>query len=157
MLPERANTMKEKKDKNASYFKPVLWLKTHSILTLIVICVLSMSCRKEKNRICELYDGDVGYAIGSIESINTSPFKATYKYDYSIDGTAYNGKEKAYGIGQKDETLIGKQFIVIYALRDPSNSDLNTDYLIESEQEFDDFESEFSSAPPSPDFPNNCK
>jgi len=149
--------MKDKEPLKASIIKVDFMLKTYTILTLIAMCVFSMSCKKEKSRICELYDGDVGYAVGTIQSVSSSPFKATYRYDYSIDETNYNGKEKAYGIGQKDETLIGKQFIVIYALRDQSNSDLNTDYLIESEQDFDDFESEFSSAPPSPDFPNNCK
>jgi len=126
--------------------------------TLIILtsCIFLLSCKKEKSRICELYDSDIDYVIGTIQSINTSPFKATYEYDYTANGIDYNGKEKAYGIGQ-DEALIGKQFIVIYALGNPSNSDLNTDFLIETEQDFDDFKSEYSAEPPAPDFPNNCK
>ena len=132
-------------------------MKTKPFLTLTVICIFILSCKKEKTRICELYSSDVGYSIGTIQSLNSSPFKVTYKYDYSVNGANYNGKEKAYGIGQKDEKLIGKQFIVIYAKGDNSNSDLNTDYLIESQQDFDDFKSKFTSGPPSPDFPNNCK
>lgn len=116
-----------------------------------------LGCKKEKTRICELYSSEVGYSIGTIQSFSSSPFKVTYKYDYSVSGTNFNGKEKAYGIGQKDEKLIGKQFIVIYAKGDNSNSDLNTDYLIETQQDFDDFKSKFASGPPSPDFPNNCK
>lgn len=131
-------------------------MKIKTILMFSAICVLTLSCKKEKSRICELYSNDVGYAIGTIKSFVSTPLKVTYKYDYSINGTAYNAKEKVYGIGQKNETLVGKQFIVIYALGDQSNSDLNTDYLIESEQDFDDFKSDYSSGPPPPDFPNKC-
>ena len=140
-----------------SIFKSNYMMKTKIVLMLIVVCILAISCKKEKSRICELYSNDVGYAIGTIQSFISTPFKVTYKYDYSAGGTDYTGKEKAYGIGQKDERLIGKQFIVIYSISDESNSDLNTDYLIESEQDFDDFKSEFPSGPPSPDFPINCE
>jgi hypothetical protein len=132
-------------------------MKIKTILTLIAVCILTISCKKEKSRICELYSNEVGYAIGTIQSFISTPFKVTYKYDYSVGGTDYTGKEKAYGIGQTNERLIGKQFIVIYSIEDESNSDLNTDYFIKSEQDFDDFKSEFSSGPPPPDFPGNCK
>jgi hypothetical protein len=109
------------------------------------------------DRICELYEGEVEYAVGTIESYRTSPFRVVYKYSFSANRAANTGKEKAYGIGQLDERVIGKQFVVIYQKGDPSNSDLNTDYLIETNQDFEDFKTEFSSAPPSPDVPDNCK
>lgn len=131
-------------------------MKTKLILTLIALCLLASSCKKENSRICELYSLDVGYAIGKIQSNISTPFTVTHYYDYSVDGIEYTGEEKAYGIGQDYESMIGLQFIVIYALSDKTNSDLNTDYLIESEQDFIDFNTEFSSGPPSPDYPNNC-
>jgi len=52
--------------------------------------------------------------------------------------------------------LIGKQFIVVYAWGEPSNSDLNTDFLIESDSDFQKFLSEYSTHPPPPNFPNKC-
>ena len=148
--PKKTKTMKSKLVSTNKTTKRLVW-------TILTVCLLTISCKKEKSRICELYDSEVEYAIGTIQSISTSPFKATYKYDFTAQGENYNGKEKAYGIGQKDETLIGKQFIVIYALGDPSNSDLNTDFLIETEADFDNFSSDYSSGPTPPDFPNNCK
>ncbi|TVR41393.1 MAG: hypothetical protein EA392_01550 [Cryomorphaceae bacterium] len=132
-------------------------MKTKSILTLVVVCILNISCKKEKSRICELYSNDVEYTIGTVQSITSSAFKATYNYDYSVLGINFKGKMKAYGIGQGNERFIGKQFVVIYEIGNESNSDLNTNYLIESEQDFEDFKSEFSSGPPPPNFPNNCK
>lgn len=126
-------------------------------LILLSMCLSIMGCKKEKNRICEIYSTETGYAIGAIQSFTTSPFRVTYKYDYSVNGVDYNGKEKAYGIGQKDESLIGNQFLVIYERKNPSNSDLNLNYLIETEQDFEELKTEFSSAPPSPDFPRNCE
>lgn len=123
---------------------------------LLLVCILCVGCKKEKNRICELYDGSVEYAIGVIDKVSSSPGKATYTYSFQVGGDNYDGKEKAYGIGQKDETLVGKSFVVVYALGEPSNSDLNTDFLIESDADFQEFKQEYSSTPPSPDFPNKC-
>lgn len=123
---------------------------------LVAGILLFTGCRKEKIKICDLYEEEVGYTIGTIQSYTTSPFKVTYKYDYTVSGVDHDGKEKAYGIGQLDENLVGRQFIVIYELANPSNSDLNVDYLIESEQDFEDFADKYSSEPPSPDFPENC-
>jgi hypothetical protein len=40
----------------------------------------------------------------------SGPTKVTYKYEYFVNGVKYVGKEKAYGIGQKDEKLIGNFF-----------------------------------------------
>jgi hypothetical protein len=127
------------------------------IIALITLCIITISCKKEKSRICELYSNQVGYAVGTIQSFTSTPFKATYRYDYTINGSTFSGREKVYGVGQKDDKLIGKKFVVIYAIADNSNSDLNTDFQILTTQDFDDFNTEFSSAPPSPNFPNKCK
>lgn len=141
--------------------KPILKagakLITKQLLILLILCVVLLSCKKEKSRICKLYDSKVSYAIGTIYSITSAPLKAAFQYSYFVDGKEYKGEEKAYGVGQGDESLIGKRFIVIYASGYPSDSDLNTDFLIETEQDFDDFKSEFSAGPPTPDFPNKCK
>lgn len=125
------------------------------ILTFLVI--FQTSCKKEKNRICDLYNGSVGYAIGTIDKVKTSIGKATYVYSFLIDGVSKEGEEKAYGIGQSDETLIGKRFVVVYSLEDSSNSDLNTDFIIDTDLDFQEFEVEYENSPPSPDFPNKCK
>jgi hypothetical protein len=130
--------------------------KVSCLTGFIFIGLFLAGCKKEKNRICELYDGSVGYAVGGIDKVTSSLGKATYTYSFEVDGESYDGKEKAYGIGQKDESLIGKQFVVVYALGNPSNSDLNTDFLIESDIDFQEFKSEYSTSPPPPDFPNKC-
>jgi|GEM_PF-2118093 len=148
----RINRINKELKCNSTYLN-----KTNIVMLLVVVSVFSISCKKEKRRICDLYSNDVGYAIGTIQSYTSVPLKVTYKYGYTVDGTDYSGNEKVYGIGQKDENLINRQFLVIYAIDDESNSDLNTNYMIESEQDFNDFKSEFISGPPSPDFPNHCK
>lgn len=132
-------------------------MKVTSVFTLITLYACLLSCRKEKTRICELYDSPVGFSIGTIQSLSSSPFKTTYKYAYTVNGADYTSTEKVYGVGQKDESLIGKQFIVVYAQEDHSKSDLNTDFLIESQQDFNDFQLKYEAGPPSPDFPNTCK
>jgi len=130
------------------------------ILTMTFIVVFLSSCRKEKRRICKLYDSPVGFSIGTIKSsisISLLP-KVTYKYNYEVNGISYNEKEKEYGIGQNDPTMIGKQFVVVYELSDPSNSDLNTDFIIKENSDFIEFLNVYTSTnPPPPDFPNNCK
>lgn len=131
-------------------------MKIKYVFLLITVSLL-FSCKKEKSRICELYDGDVEYAIGTIQTYVKLPFKVVYKYDFEVNGEEYNGKEKAYGIGQLNKELLGKRVVVIYEANNPSNSDLNTDYFIGTEDDFNDFITEFSSSPPPPDFPNNCK
>jgi len=103
-------------------------------LSLFLIIALVTACKKEKNRLCHLYDGSVGYTVGTIDRMNKTvgtidrmnktPLKATYIYTYQVNGTNYEGKEKSYDIGQ-ESSIIGKSYVVVYALEDPSNSDLN--------------------------------
>jgi len=131
-------------------------MKIRYLIVVIVFCIFLLGCKKEKNRICGLYDGSVEYAIGPIDKVGSSPCKATYTYSFQVSGNSYEGKEKAYGIGQKDETLIGKRFVVVFSLGNPSNSDLNTDFLIESDADFQKFKREYLNGPPPPDFPNKC-
>lgn len=130
--------------------------KIFLILTFVFIGLFLVNCRKEKSRICELYSEPVGYAIGTVESLYSVPTRVTYIYSYSVDGANYEGKEKAYGIGQKNSTMIGKKFVVVYSLKDPSNSDLNTNFYIGSESDFTEFTVKYADAPPPPDFPSNC-
>jgi hypothetical protein len=132
-------------------------LKSFKILTAFTLITIFYSCKKEKSRICELYAKPVDYSIGTIESFVSSPFKAVYNYSFLVNGIEYNGKEKSYGIGHEESRLIGKRFVVIYEKNNPSNNDLNTDFYIETDLDFQNFESEYSTYTPSPDFPNKCK
>jgi hypothetical protein len=132
-------------------------MRVRNLILGVVLGASFIACKKEKNRICELYDGAVEYSVGRIDSYKSIPGKVTYIYSYEVDGNNYDGKEKAYGIGQKDATLIGKSFIVVYALGNPSNTDLNTDFLIKSDADFQKFKGEYPNSPPPPDFPNKCK
>jgi len=125
-------------------------------LSLFLIIALVTACKKEKNRLCHLYDGSVGYTVGTIDRMNKTPLKATYIYTYQVNGTNYEGKEKSYDIGQ-ESSIIGKSYVVVYALEDPSNSDLNMKFFIESDTDFNDFLSEYQNNPPPQDFPRKCK
>jgi hypothetical protein len=104
-----------------------------------------------------LYAGSVEYAIGTIDRWVSTPFKVVYYYSFEVNGNSYEGKEKAYGIGQKDGSLIGKRFIVVHALGNPDNSDLNTDFFIESESDFQEFKEKHTTNSPKPDFPKKCQ
>ena len=117
----------------------------------------SNKLQKRKNRICELYKGNVGYSIGTVESSVSVPTRVSYTYSFMVDGVSYEGTEKEYGIGQEEDKIIGRQFVVIYQQSDPNNSDLNFDFLIESDIDFQEFEDEYQNNPPPPDFPNKCK
>lgn len=125
-------------------------------ICMLVLLVMT-SCKKEKNRICQLYESNVGYSVGTIQSYHSSPFKVVYDYDFSVNGNLYSGEERGYGIGQEDDGLLGKEFIVIYELDDPTNNDLNSDFYIESVADYQDFLNKYASTPPPPDFPNKCK
>ncbi|MEZ4720661.1 MAG: hypothetical protein R2813_02160 [Flavobacteriales bacterium] len=127
------------------------------LFVLVTSLFLFVSCRKEKNRICELYDSPVGYAIGLVDHSISVPTKTTYVYEYEVDGEQFEGNEKAYGIGQDDSWFIGKQFVVVYELADPSNSDLNIDFLIETDDDFESFLNEHQDSKLQPDYPNKCK
>ena len=127
------------------------------ILFILLLIFSITSCRKEKNRICEIYDNEHGYTIGKIESSISIPTRTTYSYDYRVDGVNYSSKFKAYGIGQEDVSLIGREFIVVYELNNPSNSSLNTHYRIVEESDFFDYLEEFEEEPPVPNWPRKCK
>ena len=73
-----------------------------------------------------------------------------------MNGIKYVEKKKVYGIGQKDERLIGKSFLVVYRINDPSESDLNMDYHIESKAKLQQLKDEFVNNPPKPGWPK-CK
>ena len=123
---------------------------------IFILVITLFGCRKEKNRICDLYDEEVDYSIGTIQSMSGSIGKATFKFSFEVNGLLYEGKEKAYGIGQKDKTLIGKSFVVVYKQDDPSSNDLNLDFPMDSEAGFRKFQNDYLAGPPSPDFPK-CK
>lgn len=130
--------------------------KNMSVYITFLLVILFISCKKEKIRICEVYTGPNGYSIGTITDFVSVPTKVTYSYEYNVDGINYTGKEKAYGIGQENSRLVGKSFVVVYKADSPDESDLNTDYRVESLGEFQQYEDEFENNPPEPDWPN-CK
>jgi len=123
--------------------------------TLIILgaAILAVSCRKEKVRICDVYASKQGYEAGTVKSVTKGSLKATYTYSYSVNGVSYSGEEKAYGMGQSDPTMIDKEFVVVYNTDNPAESDLNTNYRIESTTDFDKYVAEFAVTPPNPDFP----
>lgn len=126
------------------------------VFVIVTSLLLIGSCKKEKNRICDVYEGNVGYTVGTIDSYYTGFFRAVYKYSYTVDGYKYLEKEKAFGIGQLNERLLGQSFIVIFNVDKPSESDLNMQHGVKSEDDFISFVNEYEDAPPSPDFPDNC-
>jgi hypothetical protein len=121
------------------------------IIPLIIL--FTISCKKEKNRICEIYSEEMGYEIGRIESYITGLGRVTYRYTYTVNGNSYKGKEKHYGIGQTNETLVGKDFLVVYKLNSPGESDLNVSYSVGSQMELEQKKMEFENNPPKPDWP----
>ena len=122
---------------------------TIKFFVIIAIIASFVSCRKEKEWIEEIYDNP-GYAIGEITHYISIPLVVTYHYAYYVNGSQYEGKKKSRGIGQDKSELIGKLFLVVYKKSNPEESDLNFDYLIESEADFEDLLEEFESFPPEP-------
>ena len=118
---------------------------------------LITSCRKEKNRICEIYDNEHGYAVGKVESSITVPTRVTYNYNFKIAGASYSGKLKEYGIGQEDSKMIGRSYLVVYETSNPENSHLNTYYRIFEESDFIELANQFEEEPPVPNWPEKCK
>lgn len=117
-------------------------------LALLVSITLLTSCGKEDYS--DIYE-EPGYAIGTIASFVSVPFKVTYTYEFEVDGILHEGNEIAKGIGQLDERLIGKSFLVVYKLTDIDDNDLNFNYLIESDDEFEKLVESFENDPPTPD------
>ena len=130
-------------------------MKKTTLLTLTFLLLLA-SCRKEKNRVCEIYESEHGYTIGKVESSVTVPTRVTYNYNYKIDGISYSGKLKEYGIGQDDLKIIGREYLVVYKLSAHNESHLNFNYRIESLETFYNLLEEFKSNPPEPHWPK-CK
>lgn len=126
-------------------------------LLLIVLLLLIISCRKEKNRVCEIYESEHGYAIGKVESSVTVPTRVTYNYSYKIAGVSYSGKLKDYGIGQEDLKMIGRSYLVVYEKGNPDNSHLNTYYRIIEESDFIELVNQFEEEAPVPNWPKKCK
>jgi hypothetical protein len=127
-------------------FKPGLIL-----FLLLALVVGQASCRKEKKRIKKIYDNDKGYAIGTINNYKKAPFKVTYNYSFTSGGSSYTGKDIARGIGQLDESLIGKMFLVVYNNSNASENDMNFNYSIKNQNTFDSLLIVFASSPPKPD------
>lgn len=130
-------------------------MKKNILLTLLLLILIS--CRKEKNRICEIYESQHGYAIGKVESSVTVPTRVTYNYNYKIDGLDYSAKLKNYGIGQEDSKMIGNSYLVVYEKGNPANSHLNTYYRIFEESDFIELVNDFEEEPPIPNWPKKCK
>lgn len=130
-------------------------MKKNILLTLLLLILIS--CRKEKNRICEIYESQHGYAIGKVESSVTVPTRVTYNYNYKIDGLDYSAKLKNYGIGQEDSKMIGNSYLVVYEKENPANSHLNTYYRIFEESDFIELVNDFEEEPPIPNWPKKCK
>jgi len=129
-------------------------------ITKLIITILipfACSCKKEKNRICTLYESKIEYSIGKIISLNNAPLKVNYKYDFKVNQTQYKGIKKAYGIGQDDSNLINKSFIVVFDKNNPQNSDLNLSYPIKDSSDFNEYLALFQSQKPIFSFPRKCK
>lgn len=114
---------------------------------LIVFCTLQ-SCEKED--FGDVY-AEPGYSIGTITNYISVPFKVTYFYDFEVAGSKYTGKEVARGIGQSNSSLLGRSFLVVYKLSDINSNDLNFNYPIKSQQEFDELVDSFKNNPPKQD------
>ncbi len=124
------------------------------LTTSLLICLLLLgACKKEKQRTCDVYASEKGYAAGTVESYVKTPIKVVYKYSYTANGVNYTGKEKAYGIGQLDARLLGRSFVVVYKSDAPSESDLNFDYEIKEPGDLDNYISEFKTTPIKADWP----
>ncbi|PKR81865.1 hypothetical protein CW751_00570 [Brumimicrobium salinarum] len=121
----------------------------------MLLLIILISCRKEKNRICEIYESQHGYAIGKVESSVNVPTRVTY--NYNIDGVGYSAKLRAYGIGQEDSKMIGRSYLVVFEDNNPDNSHLNTYYRILEESDFMDLVNQFEEEPPVPNWPKKCK
>jgi hypothetical protein len=126
------------------------------LVTGLLLFSLLGACKKEKNRICEIYETPNGYEIGTIDRYVTLIGKVNYHYSYNVDGVTHKGTRKAYGIGQKDDRLLGRTYLVIYNLSDPSESVININYPVDSDSTLMELRNEFAINPPEPSWPK-CK
>lgn len=107
-----------------------------------------MSCQKEKSRICELYSGEVGYAVGKINSSLNINGSERQNYSYWVDGVEFKGSRSVNTIGGGFPT--GTFYMVIYEIGNPSNHELNMNYRINSDEDFEDFIEKYEDNPPPP-------
>ncbi|MFH2141019.1 MAG: hypothetical protein ABIJ97_01255 [Bacteroidota bacterium] len=119
-----------------------------TIFGLLILIFTLQSCEKED--FGDVY-AEPGYAFGTITKYKSVPLKVTYMYDFEVASSKYTGEEVAKGIGQLDERLVGKSYLVVYKLSDINDNDLNFDYPIESQQEFDELVESFKTNPPKQD------
>lgn len=125
-------------------------LKLHSrfLFFLLILFMSFVSCKKED--FSDIYK-EPGYAIGIISHYLEVPFKVTYYYKFSVDGMEYEGKDVAKGIGQAEERLIGRSYLVVYKLNNINENAINYNYSITSEEEFNELVESFKTNPPKQD------
>jgi hypothetical protein len=113
---------------------------------LFISCILLVltSCNKD-----EIYD-EPGYAIGTITKTLSVSSVITYYYEYNVGNTTYKGKKNGGIDTSNGSGMVGRQYLVVYKLSEPSNSDLNFRYPINSEQDFLDLVAGFKDKPPKP-------
>lgn len=122
--------------------------KSKTLFGLLIFLFMMQSCKKED--FGEIYT-EPGYAIGTITKYISIPLKVTYYYDFEVGGSDYTGEEVARGIGQLEERLLGKSYLVVYKLSDINDNHLNFNYSIENQQEFEDLVESFKTNPPKQD------
>lgn len=138
--------MKTKDDLNRNNKIPI---KIGALGAILLLLFILPSCSKDKEKVNRIYN-DPGYEIGTITSYISIPFRVSYKYVFTVEGKKYYGKEIAYGIGQDDDRLIGKSFLVVYNRSNVNESILNMHYFIQSEEDFIGLIKTFETAPPKP-------
>jgi hypothetical protein len=121
-----------------------------SLIILTIIGSLFIACGKDKEKLEEIYD-EPGYAIGEVTASlsSTLTFSITYYYSYTLNGIDYEGEKSDFQLGDGSDR-VGYKYLVVYKLSDPSVSDLNFNYLIKSEEDFQDLLVQFESDPPTP-------
>lgn len=91
------------------------------------------------------------YTISTV-SYNVSSsltFLTTYFIQYSIDGEDYDGEKSTFSFGTGSDAT-GMNFLVVYKLSNPEESDLNLSYKFLSESEFENAVETFKTNPPKP-------
>ncbi len=123
-------------------------MKNISIILIISLCCVS--CAKDKTYLEEIYN-DPGYALGTVSSslsVGLS-FSTTYYYTYTVDGVSYDGEKSTFSFGTGSDAT-GMNFLVVYKLSNPEESDINLSYKFYSESEFENAVETFKTNPPKP-------
>jgi len=113
------------------------------LIFISLILLAFTSCKKDG-----IYD-EPGYAIGKITSTLSAFSAITYYYEYEARAITHKGKKNGIDISN-GYSVVGHQYLVVYKLSEPSKSDLNFRYPINSEQEFLDLVAGFKDKPPKP-------